>query len=268
MRVRELERKRGWPFVVAAVIVKTVFVPLTSRAWVDGEKLPATGGCVVALNHISHADPLLAAHFVYDHGRLPRYLAKSALFRNRLLGAFLRRLGQIPVDRLSAGAAGAYDAAVRAVRDGECVIFYPEGTITREPDLWPMIGKTGVARVALETGCPVIPVGQWGAHELLPPYTARPRLLPRKRIQMRAGDPVDLSDLLDGPVTTERLRLATDRIMDAVTALVAELRDGTPPTVRFDPRRAGVHQIGNPRKRPHSTGSPADAPGELRGGTA
>jgi 1-acyl-sn-glycerol-3-phosphate acyltransferase len=261
VRVRKLERKRGWAFVLAASILKPVLVPTTSREWADGEKLPATGGCVVALNHISHVDPLLAAHFVYDHGRLPRYLAKSALFRNRALGAFMRGAGQIPVERMSAGAVGAYDAAVRAVRDGECVIFYPEGTITREPDLWPMIGKTGVARVALETGCPVIPIGQWGAHELLPPYTARPRLLPRKRIQMLVGDPVDLTDLGEDPVTAERLRQATDRIMDAITGLVAELRGATPPVERFDPRRAGTRQVGNPRKRRRSVDAPEDAPG-------
>ena len=53
------------------------------------------------------------------------------------------------------------------MRDGECVVVYPEGTLTRDPDLWPMTGKSGAARIALETGCPVIPVGQWGAQELL-----------------------------------------------------------------------------------------------------
>ena len=89
------------------------------------------------------------------------------MFRNKALGGFLRAAGQIPVERLSANAAGAYDAAVAAVRAGECVVVYPEGTLTRDPDLWPMVGKSGAARIALETGCPVIPVGQWGAHDLL-----------------------------------------------------------------------------------------------------
>ena len=55
-----------------------------------------------------------------------------------------------------------YDAAVAAVRKGECVVVYPEGTLTRDPAQWPMTGKSGAARIALETGCPVIPVGQWG----------------------------------------------------------------------------------------------------------
>ena len=72
----------------------------------------------MVLNHISHTDPLLSAHFVYDHGRLPRFLAKSGLFRNRYLGAFLTSAGQIPVERLTAGAAGAYDAGVAALEAG------------------------------------------------------------------------------------------------------------------------------------------------------
>jgi 1-acyl-sn-glycerol-3-phosphate acyltransferase len=249
MRVRRLERRRGWAFVLGATVLKSVLIPLTRRRWLDGERIPATGGCVVVLNHISHVDPLLSAHFIYDHGRLPRYLAKSGLFRIRGLGVFMRAAGQIPVERLSAGAVGAYDAAVAAVRAGECVVVYPEGTLTRDAGLWPMAGRTGAARIALETGCPVVPVGQWGAHELLPPYTTRPRLLPRTTITMKAGDPVGLAALGEGPVTAERLRRATDLIMDAVTALVAEIRDEEPPAERFDPRRAGVQEIGNPHRR-------------------
>ena len=104
----------------------------------------------------------------------------------------MRAAGQIPVERASSTAVGAYDAAVAAVRAGECIVVYPEGTITRDPDLWPMVGKSGAARIALETGCPVIPVGQWGAQELLAPYAKKPDLFPRKTIHIVVGDPVDL----------------------------------------------------------------------------
>jgi 1-acyl-sn-glycerol-3-phosphate acyltransferase len=138
---------------------------------------------------------------------------------------------------------------VRAVRDGECIVVYPEGTLTRDPGLWPMQGKTGAARIALATGCPVIPVGQWGAQALLAPYARRPHLFPRKPITMRVGDPVDLGDLVGLPLTPEVIQQATDRIMDALTALVAEIRHETPPSVRFDPRTAGVRRIGNPNKK-------------------
>lgn len=246
MRVRKLEQPRGWAVTFAASILKPTLLTATSRTWVDGEKIPATGGCIVAINHISHVDPLLSAHFVYDHGRIPRYLAKSGLFRNKALGGILNSAGQIPVERLSRNAIGAYDSAVRAIGEGECIVIYPEGTLTRDPDLWPMKGKTGAARIALATGCPVIPVGQWGAHEVLPPYTKTPHLVPRKNIVMKAGDPVPLDDLAALPPTPETIAEATDRIMDAITGIVADLRGETAPAVRYDPRATGVRETGNP----------------------
>ena len=249
VKVRKLQQKRGWAWNIAVPLVKPLLLATTTRTWVGGEKLPATGGCIVVFNHVSHVDPLIAAHFVYDHGRLPRYLAKSGLFKNRVLGFFLTAAGQIPVERLTKSAAGAYDAAVAAVRHGECVVVYPEGTLTRDPAEWPMTGKTGAARIALETGCPVIPVGQWGPQQLLAPYAKRPHLFPRKHVTMRAGDPVDLSDLVALPRTPEVVQQATDRIMEALTEQVAEIRGEVAPAERFDPRRAGVRQIGNPNKK-------------------
>ncbi|WP_249423761.1 lysophospholipid acyltransferase family protein [Nocardioides coralli] len=254
MTVRRLRQQRGWTFALAVPIVKPTLLALSGRTWVDGEKIPAEGGCIVALNHISHIDPLLSAHLVYDHGRLPRYLAKSGLFKNKALGGFLRSAGQIPVERLSRNAVTAFDAAVQAVRDGECVVVYPEGTITRDPDLWPMAGKSGAARIALETGCPVIPVGQWGAHTLLPPYSARLRVLPRQRVQMKVGDPVDLSGLQGPPPSAATISAATDRIMAAIVALVADLRGEPAPTELFDPRTSGVRPIGNPHKKQRKKG--------------
>ena len=249
MKVRKLQQKRGWAWNIAVPLVKPLLLATTTRTWVGGEKLPETGGCIVVFNHVSHVDPLIAAHFVYDHGRLPRYLAKSGLFKNRVLGFFLTAAGQIPVERLTKSAVGAYDAAVAAVRNGECVVVYPEGTLTRDPAQWPMTGKTGAARIALETGCPVIPVGQWGPQQLLAPYARRPHLFPRKHITMRAGDPVDLSDLVALPRTPEVVQQATDRIMAALTEQVALIRGEVAPAERFDPRRAGVRQIGNPNKK-------------------
>lgn len=249
MRVRQLDQPRGWAIIFAASILKPTLLAATSRTWIDGDKIPASGGCIVAINHISHVDPLLSAHFVYDHGRIPRYLAKSGLFRNRAIGGLLHAAGQIPVERLSSNAAGAYDSAVRAIGEGECLVIYPEGTLTRDPDLWPMRGKTGAARIALATGCPVIPVGQWGAHEVLPPYTKTPHLVPRKNVEMVAGDPVVLDDLVARPPSPETTAEATDRIMAAITGLVAELRGERAPAERYDPRATGLRRIGNPQDR-------------------
>ena len=249
MKVRKVQQKRGWAIDLAVVILKPALFSTTRRTWIDGQKIPAEGGCIVVVNHMSHVDPLLTALFVYDHGRIPRYLAKSGLFKNKLLANFLTAAGQIPVERLSRTAIGAYDAAVAAVRAGECVIVYPEGTLTRDPDLWPMTGKSGAARIALETGCPVIPVGHWGVQEILPPYSSRPHLFPRQQVTMKAGDPVDLRDLVGKTRSTEAINAATARIMAALTAIVEELRGETAPAERFDPRRMGVQQIGNPNKR-------------------
>lgn len=250
MTIRRLSQKRGWAVVVAVALLKPTLLAATSRTWIDGEKIPATGGCVVVLNHLSHVDPLMAAHVLYDHGRIPRYLAKSGLFRNRALGGLLSSAGQIPVERLSRSAVGAYDAAVAAVGAGECVVVYPEGTLTRDPDLWPMVGKTGAARIALATGCPVIPIGQWGPQEVLPPYSSRPDLFPRKHVTMKVGDPVVLDDLVGPDPSGAVVQQATDRIMDALTALVADLRGERPPPERYDPVKSGVRRIGNPKKQP------------------
>jgi 1-acyl-sn-glycerol-3-phosphate acyltransferase len=248
-----LQHKRGWAFDLAVPVVKPALLATTKRTWIDGEKIPATGGCILVFNHVSHVDPLTAAHLVYDHGRMPRYLAKSGLFKNRALAYFLRAAGQIPVERLTRNAKGAFDAAVAAVDSGECVVVYPEGTLTRDPDLWPMVGKSGAARIALATGAPVIPVGQWGAHNLLYPYAKKPRLFPRTHISVKVGDPVPLDDLRDRPQTTETINEATRRIMAALTALVAELRHEEPPAAPFDPRRSGLKQTGNPRATPRES---------------
>lgn len=241
MSVRKLQQRRGWAFSVLVGVVKPTLLALTRHRWIDGHHIPAEGGCVVVVNHLSHIDPLTAAHLVYDHGRIPRYLAKSGLFGNRALGGFLRSAGQIPVERASRNARGAYAAAVDAVRAGECVVVYPEGTITRDPDLWPMTGKSGAARIALATGCPVVPVGQWGPQDLLAPYARKPDLLPRKLITMKVGPPLQLADLVDGPVDgpvdAQRVARATDRIIDAITALVADIRGEQPPAQRYDLRR-------------------------------
>lgn len=243
---RELRERRGWAFATCVAIIKPFLLLLSRRRWIDGEKLPAEGGCVVVGNHISHLDPLTFAHFVYDHGRLPRYLAKNAVFDIPVAGRIIRSAGQIPVHRLSADAADAFRSAVEAVNQGQCVVVYPEGTITRDPGLWPMRGKTGAARIALSTGAPVVPVAQWGVHEILAPYAKRIKLFPRRTVTMKAGDPVPLDDLRDQPLTPEVLREASDRIMTALTTLLADIRQETPPPRRFDPRAEGVREIGNP----------------------
>jgi 1-acyl-sn-glycerol-3-phosphate acyltransferase len=247
-KVRKLQQKRGWAYSLAVGVVKPTLLLFTRRTWEGGENIPVSGGCVVAVNHISQIDPLTLAHFLYDHGRLPRYLTKDGLWKVPLLGKVLDNSGMIPVSRQSTEASRAFDSAVEAVRRGECIGVYVEGSITRDPDGWPMRGKTGAARIALATGCPVIPVGQWGAQELWPAYSKRPRIFPRTTVRYQAGPPVDLADLQGKPQTAEVLREATDRIMAAITRIVEDLRGETAPPERFDPRAAGIRETGNYRK--------------------
>jgi len=260
---RKLQEPRGWAFGFCVAIAEPLLRLLTRRRWIDGEKIPAHGGCVVVGNHVSHIDPLTFAHFVYGHGRIIRFLAKAEVLDVPVLGRLIRATGQIPVYRMTADASQAFRAAVAAVNDGKCVVVYPEGTITRDPGLWPMVGKTGAARIALSTDAPVVPVAQWGPQEILAPYAARPRLFPRKTMVVKAGDPVDLDDLRDREPTPEVLREATARIMAAITVLLEDIRGEQAPLERYDPRAHGVKQIGNPnrdkqprRRRRRTTGGP------------
>ncbi len=241
-------RRIGFWYRLAAVLLRRPLLLLTKRDWRGAEHLPRQGGFVACTNHVSHFDPLTFAHFLYDNGRLPRFLGKAALFRVPVIGTILRGAGQIPVYRESADAGRAYTAAVEAVRRGECVAIYPEATISRDPGLWPMTGKTGAARVALVTGAPVIPVAQWGPQEVLSPYGKRLRLLPRKTMHVAAGPPVDLAEFDARPVDAETLRLVTEKIMTAITVLLEEIRGEPAPPVRFDARAEGLPRTGDPRR--------------------
>ncbi len=235
-------RLGGW-LRLAVVVIKPMVLLLTTHSWRGAAELSRSGGVIVAANHISYADPFPLALFVYDAGRLPRFLCKAEAFRLPLAGRLLRGAGQIPVYRHTPSAAGAVRAAVAAVRAGECVVIYPEGTLTHDPQLWPMEGRTGVARLALETGAPVIPVAQWGAQEILRPGSRRLRLLPRHHTTLHAGPPVDLSAYAGTQPTREVLRAVTDLVMEGLRDALAEIRAAQPPAQLYaPPGPAGVAQ--------------------------
>jgi 1-acyl-sn-glycerol-3-phosphate acyltransferase len=103
-----------------------------------------------------------------------------------------------------------------------------------------MLAKTGVARLALATGAPVIPVARWGTQDILPYGSTKPRLWPRRTVRTVAGKPVDLSEWAGKQTSAKALRAATDAIMAEVTALLATLRDEEPPAVVFDPGKASL----------------------------
>ena len=236
----------------AAVVVRPVVRRVTKQDWAGHEHIPGEGGFVVCPNHISHMDVFAFAHFVFDSGREPYFLGKESVFRIPGIGRILKQAGMIPVFRESGHAADAFRAAIGAVRAGRCVAIYPEGTLTRDPGLWPMKGKTGAARVALETRCPVIPVAQWGPQEILGRYEKRVRLFPRKVMHVRAGPPVDLADLYDVPMSAAVLREATGRIMAAITRELEVLRGEKGPEALFDARERGLPVIGWYRPEDHA----------------
>jgi 1-acyl-sn-glycerol-3-phosphate acyltransferase len=222
-------------FAVLAGILRPVMNLLMNKQWIDAQKLPRDSGFILCPNHVTEIDPVVVGHFLYNNKVMPHFLAKASLFKVPVLGGALRATRQIPVERTTAGANRSLEAAQQAIADGGGVIVYPEGTLTRDPGMWPMKGRTGAARLALQTGAPVVPMAHWGAHEVFPRYARRLYLFPRKTSRVIVGDPVDLSDFRDRPITRDTLNEATDRILDAVTALLAELRGEQPPAERWDP---------------------------------
>lgn len=223
---------------VVARIVRPLLFAMVRYDWDRGEEnLPREGGFIAAANHATEFDALTLAHYLFDKGFEPRILAKRALFDVPVVGAAVRATRMIPVDRGTSAAARSLEDAGKQLGGGACVAILPEGTLTRDPDLWPMVGKTGLARMALTSRLPVVPVAQWGAHKILARYGRLLRPFPRKKVTLVAGPPVDLSDLYDRPLDAAVLREATERVMDAITVQLAEIRGETPPTERFDLRR-------------------------------
>ena len=187
--------------------------------------IPPRGPAIVACNHVSYLDPLTNGEAIDRAGRRPRFLAKRDLFRIPVVGTVLRGAGQIPVDRGSRDASS-LDDAVAALDAGEIVVIYPEGTVTTREDGLPMAGKTGVARLSLRTGVPIVPMASWGSREVWQKSG---------RGSLRFGRPILT---LVGPALTRapdpdagpaRWRELTDEVMEAITALVLTLRDRYPP---------------------------------------
>ncbi len=230
--------RRSFWYLLALVILRPTMMVFTKHDWRGTEHLLVDGslesGIVVSTNHVSWFDPLEMAHVLNDNGRPPRFLGKESVFRVPIIGRIIAGAGQIPVYRESRDAYQAVRAAIEAARAGECVVVYPEGTISREPGLWPMKGKSGAVRIALAADVPLVPSAQWGAQDVIGPYKKEFRLLPRKTMQVRFGPPVDLGDLRGRPLDAVTLEAATERLMDAITALLEEIRGEQAPALRFD----------------------------------
>jgi 1-acyl-sn-glycerol-3-phosphate acyltransferase len=221
----------------AVIVVKPLLLILTRRTWRGMEHIPA-GPAIVVANHISHFDPVVLAHLVHDAGRWPRYLAKESIFRVAVIGPILRGAKQIPVTRGTVDAAKALEEAVKTVQAGGLVMVYPEGTTSKEPDLWPMKGKTGAARLWFATGAPVIPMVSWGSEKIFDPRTKKLKLRWQAPVTVVAGEPLDLSKWAGATPTAAVLMEITDFIMESLRDMLAtEIRGGTPPPLWARPAR-------------------------------
>lgn len=211
----------------------TALMRLFARTTVTGAEHIPEGPVVFAPYHASALDPVVVGLAVWHQKRMPHFLAKDALFASPL-GRLLKAMGQIPVLRASAHAGDSLLYGKRALEAGESVVIYPQGTLTKDPELWPQPAKTGASRLAIETRTPVVPIAHWGLHEIMPVGGKVPRPRPLSRVRVSFGEPLappepSVSEGHSGPAQT---RCFADRITAAIASELALLR-GVPLPERF-----------------------------------
>ena len=247
---------KGYPlgtnitFNICGAILIPLIRAITKRTWIGAENIPKTGAVIVANNHLSYFDVLNFAHFLFKNGRAPRFLGKVGVFKVPIIGRILLAAGQVPVERETPNASKAVDHAKLLLESGHLLGVYPEGTLSRDLDHWPMVAKTGLARLALSTNTPVIPVAQWGSHVMMPTYSKKLRLFPRTQITIIAGKPVDLSPWQGKADDPQALIEATAAVMRDITTLLEGIRGEKRPEVIFDPHTSDLPRTGNFKKRP------------------
>ncbi|MDA8343084.1 MAG: lysophospholipid acyltransferase family protein [Actinomycetota bacterium] len=211
------------------------------------ENLPAEGGAVLAANHVSFLDFIFVGLAYHRRNRrLVRFLAKRSVFERWPVGWLLRSMRHIPVDR--AAGAGAYGAAVEALRAGEVVGVFPESTISRS--FLPRQLKSGAARMAAEAGVPLIPVATWGGQRL---WTAgrRPALVRRVPVTVLVDPPLSVGAGEEPDAVTRRL-----------TARLAEMVDGV--IAAYPDREAGGGAWWMPARMGGTAPTPEEADGAER----
>lgn len=245
---------------VTVIVLRPMLQVLIRNKWEGAENIPRKGPVIFAPNHLSYVDWGTDALFFQAHRRYPTFLIKAPVFSVKFIGPVLYKAGQLPVHRGRADAGLVLKQAEEALAAGASVIIYPESTATRDPELWPMVAKTGVARLALATGAPVIPIAHWGTQVILPYGSKKPKLFPRRTVRTVAGPPVDLSKWAGSRPSATVLREATAAIMADVTSLVARLRDEEPPATPYDPALKARTAPGVSPPAPSSPAAATEAP--------
>jgi 1-acyl-sn-glycerol-3-phosphate acyltransferase len=199
-----------WYWIVKAIL--SPILRLFFRPKVEGlENIPDEGGAILASNHLSFSDSIFLPLVV---SRRVTFLAKSDYFKGRglkgrLKAGFFKGVGQLPVDRSGGRASqAALEAGLSVLGAGNLLGIYPEGT--RSPDGRLYRGKTGVARMALEAGVPVIPCAMVNTYEIQPPGQVIPKVMP---VVIRIGKPLDFSRYAGMQDDRFVLRSMTDEIM-------------------------------------------------------
>jgi 1-acyl-sn-glycerol-3-phosphate acyltransferase len=222
-----------WLWRSALRIARPLVWPLC-RLRVTGD-IPAdlrAGSLILAANHIGSFDPFVLSAACATVKIAPRIMATGGLFRAPVIGALMRSAGHIRVDRRTPTVTEALGSASAALAAGSAVLAYPEGRITLDPGMWPERGKTGLARLVVASGAPVIPVSQWGAQAVLPwgaPRRSLGRvcwaLVHRPIVRVHFGPPIALDGIGQG---ARAIREATDRIMDQIALGLRPLRVDEP----------------------------------------
>lgn len=217
------------------IFLAPVLKLLLRRHWDGIENLPREGGFILSPNHLSNFDPVAMGYFMVMQGYEMRYLAKSGIFTVPVVGPIMRKWGMVPVQRGTSDATEALSAAREALEAGEVIGLYPEGTLTRDPAYWPMTIKTGAARLALDTGMPLIPVVQWGPQDFMERYSARMRIFHKTDVYVRVLPALDLSDFAGKDSSDhEAVHEVTRRLHEALTQGLAKLRDSAAPDSTWD----------------------------------
>ena len=232
------EKGNGW--IRLCELVMFPLTQLLGRPKFEGLEHLAIPGPVLAVgNHISQLDPVYTAVYLRKSGRIPHIMAKASLFRIPVLGRIFAGTGMIPVERGGGKGQIGLDAAIAALAAGQMVFIYPDGTVTRDPDQWPMRPRPGVAALALSGDMPVVPVVHWGTERVFVPYTKKGfHPLPRTDIRVVAGPPIDLSEYRGRPVDSRLVRDVSIVIQTAVRDLLGQVRGETPPVEFYDQKKA------------------------------
>ena len=245
----KVQRENSFAFVLVAMVLAPILRLMFTIKTSGKENLPQ-GGYILVGNHLSYLDPFSFAYSVYIHmKRVPHYLAKESIFRIPIIGKILPKVGQIPVYRGGKSNEEPLRAAKEFLKAGQVVVVFPEGTLTRDPDQWPMRGKAGAIRLAVELGLPIVPCGQWGVEKVLGNYSKKFRPNPFHVVRVKIGKPMFFRELEGKTPTAQELANATDTVMREISAIVGELRGETPPKELWDPTKVGQSEIGNFRKK-------------------